>query len=59
MKRFCYLLSVTAVFFLIVGCGKSKTDTKPKPKPDVVQSMNIKQPGDAQETNSEEALPEE
>ena len=57
MKRFCYLLSVTAVFFLIVGCGKSKTDTKPKP--DVVQSMNIKQPSDAKEANSEEALPEE
>jgi len=41
MKRFCYLLTVTTVFFLIAGCGKSKTDTKPESKPDVVQSMNI------------------
>jgi len=54
MKRFCYLLSVTTVFFLIVGCGKSKTDTTPKPKPDVVQSMDIKQPSDMKETPSEE-----
>lgn len=46
MKRFCYLLPVTAVFFLIVGCGKSKTESKPKPKMDVVQPMNIEQPGD-------------
>ena len=51
MKRFCYLLTVTTVFFLIVGCGKSKTDTKrePESKPEVVQSMNIKQPDDSKE----------
>jgi hypothetical protein len=52
MKRFCYLLHVTVVFFLIAGCGKSKTVTEPKP--DVVQSMDIKHPGD-----SEKALPAE
>ena len=54
MKRFCYLLSVMTVVFLIVGCGKSKTDTKSKPKPDVVQSMDIKQPDDSKETLPEE-----
>jgi len=55
MKRFCYLLTITAGFFLIAGCGKSKTDTNPKPKPEVVQSMDIKQPSDSkEETSSEE-----
>ncbi len=49
MKRFCYLLTVTAVFFLIAGCGKSKTETEPKLEPKVVQSMNIQQPDDSQE----------
>jgi len=54
MKGFCYLLTITAGLFLIVGCGKSTTDTKPKPKPDVVQSMDIKQPSDSKEQTSSE-----
>jgi len=49
MKRFCYLLSVITVFFLITGCGKPKTETEPEPKPEVVQSMNIEQPDDTDE----------
>ena len=54
MKRFCYLLTISASLFLIAGCGKSKTDTKPMPKPDVVQSMDIKQPSDSKEQTSSE-----
>jgi len=49
MKRFCYLLTITAGLLLIVGCGKSTTDDTPKPKPDVVQPMDIKQPGESKE----------
>jgi uncharacterized lipoprotein YajG len=52
MRRFCYLLPVVAVLFLIAGCGKSETATETQSKPQVVQSMNIKPSGEAK-TNSD------